>query len=105
MKAITTAAFSLLFITAAQAIEVSPDQVEVTQENRVQSIAGKSCKNFIFNPTPTIEKALADLMGKAAQKGAKKISAPSCKETPHAGVGVQCGTYWSQVVCESVILE
>ena len=106
MKVITTAALSLLFITAAaQAIEVSPDQVEITQENRAQSIVGASCRNFLFGEKPTQEKALADLMSKAAEKSAKKISAPVCKESQAAGIGVHCGTYWQQVTCESVILE
>ena len=106
MKAITTAAFSLLFITAAaQAVEVGPDQMEVTQENRVQSIVGASCRNFLFGAKPTQEKALTDLMTKAAEKAAKKISAPVCKGSQAAGIGVHCGTYWQQVTCESVILE
>jgi hypothetical protein len=98
--------FTLFLIGGnAEAIEVTDSAVEVTQENRINMIVGSSCRNFIFQPSPTEEKALVELMTNAQKQSAKRISLPMCKATPHAGIGLYCGTYWSQVVCESVVLE
>lgn len=88
----------------AEAIEVVAD-TDTSSLPATAKIVGSSCRNFILQPAPTQEKALADLLKVAAAKGATKISAPDCKATPHAGVGTSCGTYWSQVVCEAVVLE
>lgn len=97
--------FALFLIGGnAEAIEVVAD-ADTSNLPATAKIVGSSCRNFIFQPSPTQEKALADLLKVAAAKGATKISAPDCKATPHAGIGLSCGTYWSQVVCEAVILE
>lgn len=88
----------------AQAVEVVAD-ADTSKLPDTAKIVGSSCRNFILQPAPTQEKALAELLKVAAAKGAKKISAPDCKATPHAGIGTSCGTYWSQVVCDAVILE
>ncbi len=89
----------------AEAVEISTESTEVTAENRINSITGSSCKNFMLGSTPTQEKAMAELVANAKKTNAKRISLPQCKATMHAGVSTSCGTYWSQVVCQAVVVE
>lgn len=105
-KLCLSAIFGLFLIGGnAEAVEISTSPVEVTQENRINLIVGASCRNFVFQPSPTEDKALSALMTMARDKGAKSISAPVCSATPHAGAGAHCGLYWSQIVCEALVLE
>lgn len=89
-----TAAILLTGCATTQTAQTIPDRSKV--------ILGASCKNFVFQPTPTMEKALADLK-KSAQ--GRKHSEPVCKHTEHAGIGVACGTYWAQIVCEAILQD
>jgi hypothetical protein len=73
-------------------LQLVPDQTK--------NIVGASCRNFILQPSPAIEKALEDL--KRAANG-RKHTEPVCKHTEHAGFGASCGAYWSQIVCEATI--
>jgi hypothetical protein len=89
--AMTIAIFSMGF-ASAQTDQSAPDQTK--------NIVGASCRNFILQPSPTMEKALEDL--KRAANG-RKHTEPVCKHTEHAGFGTSCGAYWSQIVCQATI--
>lgn len=88
----------------AEAVEVVAD-ADTSNLPDTAKIVGSSCRNFILGSTPTEEKALAELMSNSKKLGATVISKPVCKATPHAGISTSCGTYWSQVVCEAVVLD
>jgi hypothetical protein len=94
MKSIITLTAAILMTGCATTSQSVPDRTKV--------IVGSSCKNFIVQPGPTMEKALQDLK-KAAQ--GRKHSEPVCKHTEHAGIGVNCGTYWAQIVCEATLKD
>ena len=89
-----TAAILMTGCATTQTTQVVPDRTKI--------IVGASCKNFIVQPAPTMENALKDLE-KAAQ--GRKHSEPVCKQTEHAGIGVACGTYWAQIVCEAELQD
>lgn len=71
-----------------------------TPPDNTKLIIGASCRNFVFQPSPTMEKALEDL---AKVANGRKHTEPMCKRSIHAGAGTACGLYWAQIVCEATL--
>jgi PBP1b-binding outer membrane lipoprotein LpoB len=91
---VTVVAILMTGCATTQTVQVVPD--------RTKTIVGSSCRNFLLQPAPTMEKALEDLK-KAAQ--GRKHSEPVCTSSQAAGIGTSCGMYWSQIVCEAELQD